>query len=52
MRECIYGCAVSCLIDYDRFVNDIMTTKWDIDQLQSQHSIYVDNILKVRSFVS
>ncbi|VDK76141.1 unnamed protein product [Onchocerca ochengi] len=46
MRECIYGCAVSCLIDYDRFVNDIMTTKWDIDQLQSQHSIYVDNILK------
>ncbi|VDK71144.1 unnamed protein product [Litomosoides sigmodontis] len=45
MRECIYGCAISRLIDYDCFVNDIMGTKWDIDQLQSQHSIYVDNIL-------
>ncbi|CAG9540717.1 unnamed protein product [Cercopithifilaria johnstoni] len=46
MRECIYGCAVSRLIDYDWFVNDIMTTKWNIDQLQSQHSAYVDNILQ------
>ncbi|MCP9258907.1 hypothetical protein DINM_001377 [Dirofilaria immitis] len=46
MRECIYGCAVNCLIDYDRFVNDVATTKWDIDQLQSQHSIYVDYILQ------
>ncbi|VDN92180.1 unnamed protein product [Brugia pahangi] len=46
MRECIYACAISCLIDYDWFVNDIMTTKWDICQLQSQHSTYVDNILQ------
>ncbi|EFO24917.2 hypothetical protein LOAG_03569 [Loa loa] len=46
MRECIYACAISRLIDYDWFVNDIMTTKWDIDQLQSQHSSYVDNILQ------
>uniref|UniRef100_A0A0R3RYK8 Vps54_N domain-containing protein n=1 Tax=Elaeophora elaphi TaxID=1147741 RepID=A0A0R3RYK8_9BILA len=46
MRECIYGCAISRLIDYDWFVNDIMTTKWDIGQLQSQHSAYVDNILQ------
>ncbi|KAL4002076.1 hypothetical protein ACH3XW_1980 [Acanthocheilonema viteae] len=46
MRKCIYGCAVSRLIDYDKFVNDIMTTKWDIGQLQSQHSTYVDNILQ------
>lgn len=50
MREYIYGCAVSRLIDYDCFVNDIMRTRWDIDQLQSQHSTYVDNILVVRSF--
>ncbi|EJW85892.1 hypothetical protein WUBG_03197 [Wuchereria bancrofti] len=46
MRECIYACAISCLIDYDWFVNDIVTTKWDICQLQSQHSTYVDNILQ------
>lgn len=47
MRECIYGCAISRLIDYDWFVNDIVATKWDIGQLQSQHSTYVDNILQV-----
>uniref|UniRef100_A0A915PU62 Syndetin n=1 Tax=Setaria digitata TaxID=48799 RepID=A0A915PU62_9BILA len=46
LRECIYGCAISRLIDYDQFINDIAATKWDICELQSQHSTYVDNILQ------
>lgn len=47
MRECIYGCVARRLMDYDRLVADVATTKWDINELQSQHSVYVDNLLKV-----
>ncbi|VDN04147.1 unnamed protein product [Thelazia callipaeda] len=51
MRKYMYSSGISRLINYDRLVNEIATTKWDIDELQSQHSTYVDSIIKVRFFL-
>ncbi|VDN35733.1 unnamed protein product [Gongylonema pulchrum] len=46
IRECIYGSVASRLLNYERIVMDVEGTKWDINELQSQHSAYVDNLLK------
>ncbi|VDK42415.1 unnamed protein product [Anisakis simplex] len=46
VRECVYGCVASRALNYSQMISAVSSTKWDINELQSQHSGYVDFILQ------
>lgn len=46
VRECVYGCVASRALNYPQLISAVSSTKWDIGELQSQHSAYVDFLLQ------
>ncbi|MFH4983574.1 hypothetical protein AB6A40_010283, partial [Gnathostoma spinigerum] len=46
VRRLVYGCVASRALNYPRIIALVSSTKWDIADLQSQHSQYVDVILE------
>lgn len=52
LRQCVYGCVAAKALDYGHIVNMVSATNWDIGELMSQHSRYVDLLLKVSRIVA
>ncbi|TKR68429.1 hypothetical protein L596_024418 [Steinernema carpocapsae] len=51
LRDCVYGAVASKSLKFREFIHLVSTTKWDVNELQSQHSAYVDFLLEdMRSF--
>ncbi|KAK0417574.1 hypothetical protein QR680_013088 [Steinernema hermaphroditum] len=51
LRDCVYGAVASRALRFHDFVHLVATTHWDVNELQSQHSAYVDFLLEdMRSF--
>lgn len=48
LRYPIYLAVASCAIDYEQTLNMMINVKWDVTDIMSQHSSYVDSILRVR----
>jgi hypothetical protein len=47
MREAVYGCVASHSLPFGHFIKQISQTNWDINELQSEHSPYVNIIVRV-----
>lgn len=47
MRDAVYGCVASKALQFGPFMKQVSQTNWYIDELQSEHSLYVDFIVKV-----
>lgn len=47
LRWSAYGCVATKVLNYSQFVKQVMQVNWDVSDLQSQHSIYVDSIISV-----
>lgn len=46
LRYPIYLAVASCAIDYEQTLNMMINVKWDVTDIMSQHSSYVDSILR------
>lgn len=49
LRDCVYGCAVSKLLNFELIIKKVKQVKWDVSELRDQHSEYVDYLCKVSS---
>lgn len=49
VRRAAYGAVATRALNYDHLFGQVTATKWDIAELRSQHSAYVDFLLHVRS---
>lgn len=43
----IYSCVAVKAINYRQLIVRVSSTRWDLNELQSQHSAYVDSLLQV-----
>ena len=48
LRKPVYRTVAAMSIDYDSLLQQMAVVKWDIKELMSQHSQYVDVLLQVR----
>uniref|UniRef100_A0A158R3U5 Vps54_N domain-containing protein n=1 Tax=Syphacia muris TaxID=451379 RepID=A0A158R3U5_9BILA len=46
IRRSIYGSAVNKVLQYNQLISMVSSTKWDISELHSQHSEYVDFLIE------
>lgn len=42
----MYGCVVSRALNYGQFIKQVGQVEWNVSELQSQHSEYVDKLVK------
>ncbi len=47
VRRCAYGAVASRALNYEHLLQLVVGTKWDIVELMSQHSVYVDFLVQV-----
>lgn len=51
IRKSVYGCVANRVLRYNQLTAMVSSTKWDISELQSQHSAYVDFLIQeMKSF--
>ncbi|KJH47327.1 hypothetical protein DICVIV_06576, partial [Dictyocaulus viviparus] len=46
MQYLVYGCVASRALDFSMIIAAVSNTRWDVSELQSHHSAYVDIIVK------
>lgn len=49
LRKPIYWIVAAKAIDYEQMLLMMAGVKWDIREIMSQHNVYVDVLLKVKS---
>jgi hypothetical protein len=49
MRDAVYGCVASKSLQFGQFIKQVGQTDWNINELQSEHSNYVNVLVRVRN---
>jgi hypothetical protein len=52
LRESIYGCVASRSLPFGQFIKQTSQTNWDINELQSEHSGYVNTLVLVNLVIT
>lgn len=52
LRRAAYGCVASRVLDYTELMLKVISVNWEVSEIQTEHSDYVNIIVKVFIYFS